>query len=135
MAHDLQESSIEQSDARWPEVAQTTSLVISSGALISSLIGAVWANGQRVEYYNRGGPGQMLHLLNGHGGADSYFSVYLISMFIAGSVALLLAVVGAKAGVATPVRAVVAGAMASSVLMIPVAVTTLYVISHWQLYD
>ena len=105
--------------------ALTTSLAISTVGIFISLVGWVWANAQRIDYDD-------LDLTGVFSGAEegfAYVAVYLTAMFLAGLLALFLAVVGASA---ERVRtAVVAGAMAMFLVMVPIVFVAGHEVNHW----
>jgi hypothetical protein len=129
MAWDLQDSSIEQSDERWPRYLLTASFVISSVGLAVSFLGGLWASGQQVDY----GDLSLRELFNGNSSTAPYFyyAEYLALSFLAGVAALILAFLGARAAAERPLRAILAGAMASALVMIPVVLIVSYEINHW----
>ena len=61
----------------------------------------------------------------------AYFAVYLTAMFFAGLLALFLALVGASAVRERAWVAVAAGAMAMTLVMVPVVYVAGHEINHW----
>jgi hypothetical protein len=107
--------------------ALVTSLAISTVGVFVSLVGWVWANAQRVDYDD-------LDLTGVFSGAEegfAYFAVYLTAMFFAGLLALFLALVGASAVRERAWVAVAAGAMAMTLVMVPVVYVAGHEINHW----
>jgi hypothetical protein len=107
--------------------ALLTSLTISTIGLFVSVVGWVWANAQRVDYDD-------LDLTGVFSGAEegfSYVAVYLTAMLLAGLLALFLAMVGASAVRHRAWIAVVAGAMAMFLVMVPVVFVAGHEANHW----
>jgi ABC-type Fe3+ transport system permease subunit len=108
-------------------LAFTASVVISTVGIFVSLVGFVWANVQRVDYDD-------LDLTGVFSGAEegfSYVAVYLTAMLLAGLLALFLAMVGASAVRHRAWIAVVAGAMAMFLVMVPVVFVAGHEANHW----
>jgi hypothetical protein len=107
--------------------ALTASLAISAVGIFVSLVGWVWANAQRVDYDDL----DLTAVFSGGEEGFAYFAVYLTATFLAGLVALGLAMLGAPSARDRVGVAVMAGAMAMFLVMVPVTFVVGHEINHW----
>ncbi len=105
----------------------TASLVISTVGVFVSLVGWVWANAQRIDYDDL----DLTGVFSGSEEGFAYFAVYLTAMFLAGILALFLALVGSAGVRERAWTAVAAGAMAMVLVMVPVVFVAGHEINHW----
>ncbi|MFL6178469.1 MAG: hypothetical protein ACJ74E_01290 [Actinomycetes bacterium] len=105
--------------------ALTASLAISGAGILVTLIAWVWANAQQVDYDDL----DLTGVFSGQEDGFAYFAVYLTATFLAGLVALALALIGASSERAR--SSVAAGAMAMFLVMVPVVFVVGHEVNHW----
>jgi hypothetical protein len=119
---DMPETGDETPERSW---ALKASLAMSAVWILFSLRAWTWANGQRVDYND-------LSIDDVLGKNDyGYLGLYFGSMLAFGIASLSLGLLGARSTQRAPWVAVIAGAMAMFLVMVPVVFFVDHGVSHW----
>ena len=119
---DMPETGDETPERTW---AIKVSLAMSAVWILFSLGAWTWANRQRVDYSDL----DLDQIIGKNGFA--YLGLYFGGMLAFGVASLWLALLGARSARDTPWIAVVAGAMAMFLVMVPVVFLVDHGVSHW----
>ena len=125
-ASDLPATGDETPERAW---ALKASFAMSAIWILFSFVAWTWANGQRIDYSDL--DTDQIMGKNGFG----YLGLYLGGMFTFGVASLWLALAGAGSTRRAPWVAVIAGAMAMFLVMVPFIFFVDHGISHWYTGD
>jgi hypothetical protein len=123
-ARDMPATGDELPDRRW---ALTASLALSGLVILGNIVIWTWANSQRRDFDAMLLQDPPLPRPDGW----EFLLGYLLVMLILGILALALGLLGARSVGERPWVATVAGALAMSVVMVPVVFLVSHAVNHW----